>query len=329
MRRTIPTIAFALALVFSLAFVLSAAADTERIALGSSADCRWSAARAVNARGHAVGACETEITQTHAALWKEGTFTDLGTLGGNYSFASGINDHGQVVGSSTTATGLVRAFLWENGTMTELGTLGGSYSAARAINNHGQVVGQSQTADGSAHAFLWDDGTMLDLGTLGGAWSSAADINDRGQIVGSSLVAGEPYSSHAFMWERGSMTELGRPATWNFTAPYAINMTGQVVGECGLPQEEHACLWQDGSWSDLGSLESGTVYSTASDVNNQGQIVGSSGTSSGELRPILWENGAMIVIDSSGWAEAINDRDQIVGAASDAAGTQAVMWITR
>jgi probable HAF family extracellular repeat protein len=175
MRRTIPTIAFALAFVFSLAFVPWAAADIERINLGSPADCQWSVARAVNVRGDAAGLCSTWGNRSHAALWQDGTFTDLRTLGGSDSFASGINVRGQVVGYSTTAAGVDRAFLWENGTMTDLGTLGGTYSVAYGINNDGEIVGQSQTADGADHAFLWDDGMMIDLGTLGGVWSTATE----------------------------------------------------------------------------------------------------------------------------------------------------------
>ena len=52
--------------------------------------------------------------------------TDLGTLGGTYSWAFDINDRGQVVGYSGTAAGDQHAFLYGDGAMTDLGTLGGA-----------------------------------------------------------------------------------------------------------------------------------------------------------------------------------------------------------
>ena len=47
------------------------------------------------------------------AVFAQVTITDLGTLGGTFSFATGINARGQVVGVSFTAGGLVHAFLWQ------------------------------------------------------------------------------------------------------------------------------------------------------------------------------------------------------------------------
>ena len=64
----------------------------------------------------------------HGFLYRGGTRTDLGTLGGGTSAAYGINAAGQVVGESATSGPGTHAFLYSGGTMTDLGTLGGTHS---------------------------------------------------------------------------------------------------------------------------------------------------------------------------------------------------------
>ena len=57
------------------------------------------------------------------------TVTDLGTLGGTYSYAYGLNNAGVVAGGAAAAsqTGGVSqtAFLWRDSHIMDLGTLGG------------------------------------------------------------------------------------------------------------------------------------------------------------------------------------------------------------
>ena len=77
----------------------------------------------LNERGHAAGNVEIDTgiatpeegadPPVHAVLWRDGTITDLGTLGGLISETTGINDADQVAGDSSTADGKTHAFLWE------------------------------------------------------------------------------------------------------------------------------------------------------------------------------------------------------------------------
>ena len=132
--------------------------------------------------------------------------TDLGTLGGYFSWSSSLNGTGQVVGSSTTtnsANSAQHAFITgPNGTgMTDLGTLSGEgyrYSFALGVNAAGQVVGFSFANEGY-HAFV--TGTngmgMTDLNSLvslldGVILLRAVGINDSGQIIADASFGNGP-----------------------------------------------------------------------------------------------------------------------------------------
>src|SRR5215204_4857212 len=96
---------------------------------------------------------------------------------------------------------------------------------------------------------------------------------------------------------------------------HGINNRGQVVGRSG---NRRAALWDNGTLTDLGTLRS-APQSTAYDINDRGQIVGYSNfsqTSGGGAYPVLWENGTISELPSSGgFAQSINNRALIVGTA--------------
>jgi len=127
-------------------------------------------------------------------LRANGTWIDLGTLGGDQSTSWAINDAGQVVGDAQSASAIGhRAFLYSGGPLIDLGVLGGESSTARGINNFGQIVGYStiDPTNNAQHGFLHDCRGMMDLNDLVSSSLElrAADyrINDAGQIVGSAL----------------------------------------------------------------------------------------------------------------------------------------------
>jgi probable HAF family extracellular repeat protein len=171
------------------------------------------AALAINDRGEAVGWSGTcapgygpHETFLHALLWKDGTMTDLGNLGGKTNIvASDVNNRGQVIGYSNTANDLTHhAFVWRAGVMTDLGTLAGDSSSEPSdINELGQVVGASLDSGGNPRAFFWQRETITDLNELIPADSSffllyGGSINSRSEITGLALLK-ETTEVHAFL----------------------------------------------------------------------------------------------------------------------------------
>lgn len=290
-------------------------------------------ASAINNLGQVIGSSQTTSGDYHAFLWENDVMTDLGTLGGSFSQQFSINDLGQVVGMSETTSGDRHAFLWENGVLIDLGTLGGNFSRAAAINNHGQIVGDSDTASGDRHAFLWKNGVMTDLGMLTDSVSCGASvINDNQQVVGScEILSGE---RHAFVWENGVMTDLGVLADSVSCSPGDINEYQQVIGSCVLSSGDfHAALWMNGTVIDLGMLRDFDNFCQPLAINDQMQIVGSSGDHENwEVdHAFLWEDGSMIDLGTLGgdFATAfdINSNGQIVGFSTTSAGEyHAVLW---
>jgi probable HAF family extracellular repeat protein len=147
---------------------------------------------------------------------------------------------------------------------------------------------------------------MTNLGTLpGGHYSQGNGLNNRGQVAG--------YS------ETGTVdpadTSCGNPATFH---------------------EVHAALWQNGMVSDLPPF-SGDPDALAFGLNNQGQVVGRSGTFCDTTGAALWQNGVVtdlntVIPATSGWflerAFAINDRGQIVGRAALPDGSEHAFLLT-
>ena len=223
------------------------------------------------------------------------TLTDLGTLGGEFSFAHDINNQGQVTGEASIQTGETHAFLWTSGAMQDLGTLGGNYSVGRSINDLGQIAGESRIDAGdTTRAFRFTESTgMISLGALGGKNSSAYGINNSGQIVGESDTGLIPI-------------------------PYPVGRRLKGFLFFGT----HAFLWTEGiGMTDLGHLGGGTSRATA--INNNGVVVGTSTLIDGTSHAFHWtKRGGMIDLNTllpinSGWilyeADGVNDRDQITG----------------
>jgi probable HAF family extracellular repeat protein len=221
----------------------------------------------------------------HAALWQNGVALDLGTLGGTSSNGYDVNDAGQVVGKAQTSSAY-QAFQWAAASgMQDLGVTG-NYTAAYGVNASGQVIG---TIGGdyslTPHAFLWDASTgMHDLGTFGSNGSQARALNETGQVVG---------------W-RQTLLQTGMGVYFTETHGYIYD---SVTTNTTL----------------LGALP-GDSASRAIGINDQGQVIGTSGHVNSALRgssfvgreAFLWQGGQMIDLGLP-TASAINNLGQVVG----------------
>lgn len=205
---------------------------------------------------------------------------------------SAINDNMQVAGSGYSQSGNYDALAWlDQETCVNIGAWDNPHSWAYDINQSGKVVGEYWPAPGENHAFTWSSSTgFVGLGDFGTSFASANGINDLEQVVGGYRPNG---LTHAFLWSiTDGLLDLGTLIGNGYhSCAYRINNHSQVIGgsmfEPGNPNL-HAFLWSrtDGM-IELG-VPDGCSISRATDINNNGQIVGSFVDTSGYEHIALW-----------------------------------------
>ena len=220
-------------------------------------------AYAINNVGQVVG--ESTGGGSRALLWSNGTTIDLtanlpssNSMYRPQSVAYDINDSGFIVGKfqSYDVTGPYSAFVWNYGNITNLGL-----GEAIAVNNSIQIVGQN------IFGRIWNNGVGSYFGTDSTDWIQ--DINNAGYIVGSN-------QHQASEWHNSSMSFLSTPANITGSVAWAINNSGDIVGQISDSAWTHASIWSNGAVADLNSFAGGTGWelNAAYDINDKGQIVG-------------------------------------------------------
>jgi probable HAF family extracellular repeat protein len=142
--------------------------------------------------------------------------------------------------------------------------------------------------------------SVLDLGP---STDFAEAINSRGDVVGS--------GDHAFLYSRGALTSLPTLGAGTFSTALGVNDRDDVVGFSNTPTEAHAFLYHAGAITDLWTLGGG--FSLANDVNDAGQVVGTSLDAAFRTLPFLYDHGQMRSLGFDGVAAAINEAGQIAG----------------
>lgn len=241
-----------------------------------------------------------------------------------------MNDSGQVVGNAFSLTNFGDiGYLYSGGMLTSLSPL----RSANAINNVGQIAGST-----GRPVVRNSNGSITSLGLLPGDnnGGDSLGINDSGQVVGISrfrfLIIGidDPTDYfRAFLYSNGVMQDLG---FGQFSAAYAINNSGQIVGgtfrdffalfhsngvttnvgmkivfrainnsgqATGRIQDannrSHALLYANGATQDLGTLP-GDSFSVGFGISEHGEVVGTSAACcqiSDRARAFIYSNGVM------------------------------------
>jgi len=276
----------------------------------------------------------------HAALWRSGLLSDLGTLGGpNSSVTWNVkNTEGVIVGISQTAD------------PEPLGEFWSSAAFYGAPFNVGFIN----------LGFVWEQNEMRGLPNFpGGNNGFATGANNLRQVVG---------------WAENDIQDPTcvspqvlqfRPATWSLGPPdqiqdlplisgdtsgaaTAINNNGQIVGISGICDQaigrhtaKHAVLWENGGVTDLGNLGA-QWWNTPTAINQRGDIIGFAGDPAsveGDIvHAFMWtkEDGIRHLkplprrtpphVDSE--AYGINEARQVVGVSCDAnfVDCRAVVW---
>lgn len=177
----------------------------------------------------------------------------------------------------------------------------GTTALPMAFNQSGQAAGYADNEIIGQHACFWNNDTnhtIADLGTFPGDWSSIGwGMNDLGQVAGESHP---PFGSRAIIWDNDAAhtaIELPLLPGDNYGSAAALNNIGHVLGWSALSDgagnvsPQRLVLWRDGGVFELQTvLDSNTgagwTISTASGINNLGQIVGL-GVHNGQNRAYL------------------------------------------
>jgi probable HAF family extracellular repeat protein len=201
------------------------------------------------------------------------------------------------------------------------------HASGMAINDLGDVVVRAAPAPATGHSVLVRraGGPLISISE--DTIAPANGFNDAGQVALASRFG-----------DGSALVDVDEPQTFEppayVTLPFgslgALNEQGQVTGTFTIePGSDPSCpadhpgpcrragRWHDGVLTPIGTL--GGADAEAEDVNELGDVVGTSTTATGERHGFLWADGTLVDLGPGFEPRALNDHRQIVGSKDAAA----------
>lgn len=285
----------------------------------------WGTDLATAQRGTPTSPDEIEVTPVNGPQ---------GVHGGGYRWR--INERGEV--AFMTAIILADAYMWRDGDSTRINPEGVQVHV-RGLSDRGRVVGDAYDSGlgQPAAPFSWAKGVWEILPTGEASGGLGLDVNDRGTVAGV-LQTAPGGTQELVAWDDGELvmppTEV-RLSSLLFPGedddPVQINRRNQVAFTGRIDGgTQQAGIWDIDAGEVIGLGTLGGESSWMGDINNQGQVVGTSYASGSALRAFLWDDGEMTNLGTLGGdsqAVALNDHGQVAGYFDDVDGVvHSFLW---
>jgi probable HAF family extracellular repeat protein len=222
-------------------------------------------------------------------------------------------------------------------TITDLGLLpGGTYASGYTINNPGLVAGMAYNSSGALERVLWNNGVMTTIPNFDpSATLVPVKLNDGGHMIMDEPLLGISVNYAIWREPNGTLHQLppfpgGDPLR---VSGRSINNPGLLVGmvrEQNLAPTQHGVIWQNGAFlQDMGGM-AGFSSTDPRDINDLGQIVGTSiNVTNFNRTAFLWQGGnftnlGALAAGAASGAMAINNTGTIVGTSN---GGFPVRWV--
>jgi probable HAF family extracellular repeat protein len=224
--------------------------------------------------GRAVGAA------AHAFVWTEAGGMQPLRPQQYSSEAWSINNSGHIAGFSQQASGgQYHGFLYKSSSnVKDLGQY-----AALGVNGSDWAVGEIPDPSGAeaGRGVLWRGASTV---WLPSNTYQARSVNANGWVVGRTLEYAGTTPAYAFLWDGNNGLRTIGPSASVSSAAYAVNDAGVVVGDANSGTGSYPCrafTWDAVNGTvyldtllDTSESEYGWHVSSALDINNAGQIVG-------------------------------------------------------